>query len=168
MHRSSCFLASGEAAENAILKNQRKYIALIGVIVGLVLEFVNQGLLDLILPIALNLDLPFLSQDASPNPSGYGIGYFISVISILYSIVGTIRESASLREDIVDSDSIGEGGVNLRSILNPMFMIFWILSSIFLWPLLPFQLLNLGLSLLYIMPLKGEISTIIVASRFST
>jgi hypothetical protein len=95
--------------------------------------------------------LPFLSQDASPNPSGYGIGYYISVVSILYSIIGSIRESASLRDDIVDSDSLGEGGANLRSILNPMFMIFWILGSIFLWPLLPFQLLNLGLALLYIM-----------------
>jgi hypothetical protein len=127
------------------------WIGLIGVIVGLVLEFANQGLFEILLPLTQYFNLPLLSQDASPNPSGYGIGYYISILSMTYSIYKTSRESSALKGDIVGSVSSGQASMVLPLMMNRLFMLFWILGSVFLMPLLPVQLLNLGFALLYVM-----------------
>jgi hypothetical protein len=130
-----------------------KYIPLVGVILGLFIEFSLSGLLDFISPVlsSLELPIPLPSQDVSPNPSGYGIGYYITIVSIIYSLLKTLRRSLGLRSDILGSDTGGDNASALSLVLNPLFVIFWVLATVLLWPLLPFVFLNLGLALLYIM-----------------
>ncbi len=128
-----------------------KVIPLLGVIIGLFIELSLSGIFDTVLPILSTLDIPIPlpSQDVSPNPSGYGIGYYITIISIMYSLFKTLRKSLGLRSDILGSDS-GSGGA-LAMVMNPLFVVFWVLSTVLLWPLLPFVYLNWGFALLYIM-----------------
>ncbi len=130
-----------------------KYIPLIGVILGLFIEFSLSGLFDFISPMlsTLNLPIPLPSQDVSPNPSGYGIGYYVTIVSIIYSLLKTMRKSLGLRSDILGSGSGSDNANALSLVMNPMFVIFWVLATVLLWPLLPFVYLNLGLALLYIL-----------------
>ncbi|MBD3406631.1 MAG: hypothetical protein GF411_10995 [Candidatus Lokiarchaeota archaeon] len=121
-------------------------------IVGIILEMVNQGWFDIIIPVlSQSLTLPWPSQASSPSPSGYGIGYYISMISILYSIVKTTRTSWALRTDLVGSDFTDGNAGTLSMLLNPLFMIFWVLTVVFLFPLLPFIYLYWGLMILYVL-----------------
>ncbi|MDF1538127.1 MAG: hypothetical protein P1Q69_04410 [Candidatus Thorarchaeota archaeon] len=128
-----------------------KIIPLIGVILGLFIELSLQGIFDTIIPTLSNLvdlPIPLPTQDASPNPSGYGLGYYITIISIMYSLLSTLRGSLGLRSDVIGSES---GGMSLAFIMNPLFVVLWVLGAAVLWPLLPFVYLNWGLGLLYIM-----------------
>lgn len=128
-----------------------KILPLLGVIIGLFVELSLSGIFDTILPFLSTLDIPIPlpSQDVSPNPSGYGLGYYITMVSIMYSLFKTMRSSLALRSDILDSET-GSGGT-LGFVMNPLFVIFWVLSTVLLWPLLPFVYLNWGFGLLYIM-----------------
>ncbi|MFW9918959.1 MAG: hypothetical protein ACFFED_05120 [Candidatus Thorarchaeota archaeon] len=128
-----------------------KILPLFGVVLGLFIELSFSGIFDTILPFlsTLEIPIPLPSQDVSPNPSGYGLGYYITIVSIMYSLFKTLRHSLGLRSDILGSDS-GSGGA-LGLVMNPLFVVFWVLSTVLLWPLLPFVYLNWGFALLYIM-----------------
>ncbi len=129
----------------------KKVIPLLGVIVGLFIELSIQGLFDTILPFLKGLidtPLPLPTQNVSPSPSGYGLGYYIMIVSIIYSLISTMRSSLGLRSDVI---GVRSEGMSLSFIMNPLFVVFWVLTASLLWPLLPFLYLNWGLALLYIM-----------------
>ncbi|MEM2143379.1 MAG: hypothetical protein QXS20_09130 [Candidatus Thorarchaeota archaeon] len=126
-------------------------IALIGVMVGFALELANKGYLDLILPLVQGtLSMPIDLQSSSPSPSGYGIGYYISMISMMYTAIKSARESWQLRADILSSSATETSGGALGMVMNPLFVAFWILATVFFFPLLPFEYLNWGLVILYV------------------
>jgi len=139
----------GDAQEK---RGIRKFISLFGVYVGMFFELSISGLLDFAIPwLKTYLTFPLPLQESSPDPSGVGIGYYMAMVSILYSLISAVRESWSLRRDVVSSEAIGEQGSLLGYVMNPLFVAFWALATVVLWPLLPFVYLDWGLALLYTM-----------------
>ncbi len=129
-----------------------RFIALVGVIVGLIIEVLNQGMLDFILPFLKDaFAMPILGQSASPAPSGYGIGYYVTAASIIYSLYKTTKESWELRRDILQSGATASSGGVLGLVMNPIFLAFWILSTALFFPLLPFVYLNWGITIIYLL-----------------
>ncbi len=127
----------------------RRYISLIGVIAGIFIEISYRSLFAAMLPAVQEaLGLSLASQNLPPSPSGYGPGYYISTVSILFSIFSTTRESAGLAGDITESNAPGGQGSMVGRMLNPFFRA---LSTTILWPLLPFYYLNQGFAILYIL-----------------
>ncbi len=140
----------GDSRETSKIK---KYAAFVAMIIGVLMEIANLGLLDFIDPIFRQIfSFSLIDQSASINPSGYGIGYFIIVLVIGYGIVQTVRETTELKDSIVESEQIdSENRVTLEFVINQFFMAFWLLSAIVLWPLIPFGLLDYALAILYVL-----------------